>query len=57
MKDEEGKVGLVPKDYLQSTRPQPVVPDERLDPKVCIYVSLGDRNPIKQFIILWVGCF
>lgn len=47
MKDEEGKVGLVPKDYLQNTRPQPVVPDERLDPKVCIYVSLGDRNPIK----------
>lgn len=33
MKNEEGKVGLVPKDYLQNTRPQPVAPNEELDSK------------------------
>ena len=41
MKNEEGKVGLVPKDYVKSTRPQPELPDE-LDPKVCL-----DRNAIR----------
>ena len=40
MKNEEGQVGLVPKDYLQNTRPQPIVPDEGLDPKVCILCAL-----------------
>ena len=42
MKNEEGKVGLVPKDYVKSTRPQPELPDEELDPKVCL-----DRNAIR----------
>lgn len=45
MKNEEGKVGLFPKDYLQNTRPQPVAPNEELDSKVCIYVH-NDRNSI-----------
>ena len=40
MKNEEGKVGLFPKDFLQPTRPQPEPPDEELDPKVCITQAL-----------------
>jgi len=47
MKSEEGKVGLVPKQYLQTTRPQPIAPTEELDPKVDIYMSMiNDRNSI-----------
>lgn len=45
MKSEEGKVGLVPKDYLQITRPQPVISDEKLDSKVGTY--LDNRNVIR----------
>ena len=44
MQNEEGKVGLVPKDYLQPTRPQPEPPDEELDPKVQALIGMQLDN-------------
>lgn len=44
MQNGEGKVGLVPKDYLQPTRPQPEPPDEELDPKVQALIGMQLDN-------------
>ena len=35
MKTEDGRVGLIPKQYVQATRPRPVSHFDQLDPKVC----------------------
>ena len=44
MKNKEGKVGLVPKQYVQTNRPQPILPDEELDSKVSACL---DKNVIR----------
>ena len=44
MQNKEGKVGLVPKDYLRPTRPQPEPPDEELDPKVQPLIGMQSEN-------------